>query len=233
MHGCALPGAFYVFGDTINLFANFDISQQVFDGFPDLVASQYNNFTFNDNANISSLMEAVGTRTISPGVIQTRDNITSLRLMFTNVTQMATSFEEADSVSCVVLVYAMQMNITVYESLRSLAQGTGLTTEPSDAGCECIEPLFQQHNAEARCLTEDDFLYGEGGVDGILWQLYLFLIIAGVVFVAAYFQISFMQTACERQVQKMRLLYYQCVLRQEIGWFDLNPSGEVSSRLNE
>ena len=41
------------------------------------------------------------------------------------------------------------------------------------------------------------------------------------------------QLAAERQVYKIRLLFYQAILRQNIGWFDSNPSGELSSRLTE
>uniref|UniRef100_A0A1X7TB27 ABC transmembrane type-1 domain-containing protein n=1 Tax=Amphimedon queenslandica TaxID=400682 RepID=A0A1X7TB27_AMPQE len=42
-----------------------------------------------------------------------------------------------------------------------------------------------------------------------------------------------MQLACERQVYKIRLAYYRAVLHQDIGWFDLNASGELTSRLND
>ena len=43
----------------------------------------------------------------------------------------------------------------------------------------------------------------------------------------------FYQTACERQLYKIRLNYYRAILRQDIGWFDGNPSGELASRLSE
>ena len=80
---------------------------------------------------------------------------------------------------------------------------------------------------QSRCLTNDDF------ISDINIQVYYFLGIAAAVFIAAYFQISLFQTACERQVQKIRLYFYRAILRQEIGWFDANPSGELSSRLSE
>jgi len=65
------------------------------------------------------------------------------------------------------------------------------------------------------------------------FQVIYFVVIAVSVFLVANLQISFFQLACERQVHKIRLLYYRAILRQEIGWFDANPSGELASRLSE
>ncbi|KAL5517017.1 hypothetical protein EMCRGX_G002482 [Ephydatia muelleri] len=52
-------------------------------------------------------------------------------------------------------------------------------------------------------------------------------------FLCACIQIFFYQMACERQLYKIRLYYYRAILRQDIGWFDSNPSGELASRLND
>ena len=60
-----------------------------------------------------------------------------------------------------------------------------------------------------------------------------FVISASAMFFFGYIQISTFQVSSERQVFKMRLAYYSSVLRQDIGWFDVNPSGGVSSRLAE
>ena len=82
-------------------------------------------------------------------------------------------------------------------------------------------------SSQAECLTNDDFL------QIINTQVYIFLGIAAGVFIAATLQITLYQLAAERQVYKIRLLFYQAILRQNIGWFDSNPSGELSSRLTE
>ena len=63
--------------------------------------------------------------------------------------------------------------------------------------------------------------------------VYIFIGIAVAVFILAFLQISLFQAACERQVKKIRLAFYRAVMRQEIGWFDANPTGELSSRLAE
>ena len=79
----------------------------------------------------------------------------------------------------------------------------------------------------SECLTNDDF------IDIVnLYSIY-FLAIAVAVFVFGYLEITFFQMACERQVRKIRLAYYWAILKQNIGWFDSNPSGELASRLNE
>ena len=63
--------------------------------------------------------------------------------------------------------------------------------------------------------------------------VFIFLGIAVGVFIFATIQISLFQAACERQIKKIRLAFYRAILRQEIGWFDANPSAELSSRIAE
>ncbi|XP_060073738.1 ATP-dependent translocase ABCB1-like [Ylistrum balloti] len=60
-----------------------------------------------------------------------------------------------------------------------------------------------------------------------LYQVY----IGAAVFVAAYFQTSCWTTACERQVNKIRLSFFRSILKQDIAWFDQKKSGELTTRL--
>ncbi|CAI8032918.1 ATP-dependent translocase ABCB1 [Geodia barretti] len=87
-----------------------------------------------------------------------------------------------------------------------------------------VEAIFGRN---AQCLTDEDFTS-----EVSLYCIYLTFVGIGV-FLLAYIEISFFQMACERQVKKIRLYFYQSVLRQNIGWFDSNPSGELASRLND
>ncbi len=80
---------------------------------------------------------------------------------------------------------------------------------------------------QGQCVESDAF------ITEINNQVYSFIGIAVGVFLFANIQISFFQLACERQVQKIRLLYYRAILRQEIGWFDAHPTGELATRLTE
>ena len=228
-HGAALPGAMYVFGDLTNLYVNYDISLQVFSNTTDSVVDAYEIFTFDDNNTNTDFESALLNLTIGPNLIENEMDLIDFGLLLTNNT---VSIEIISNVSCLIDNHARENNQTLYKTLQLVRSGQQVIT-PTAGGCDCLVQFFRNFSAAATCLTDETFINGSGGVDGILWTIYLFLIVTVGVFIVAYFQISFMQAACERQVQKMRLLYYRSVLRQEIGWFDLNPSGEVSSRLNE
>ena len=89
---------------------------------------------------------------------------------------------------------------------------------------ESVEEIF---GSTSKCLTDNEF------EDEVFLYCIYFSIMGVVVLVFGYIQITFFQMACERQVRKIRLLFYRSVLRQNIGWFDSNPSGDLASRLNE
>ncbi|XP_007447531.1 PREDICTED: multidrug resistance protein 3 [Lipotes vexillifer] len=55
---------------------------------------------------------------------------------------------------------------------------------------------------------------------------------AGVL-VAAYIQVSFWTLAAGRQIKKIRQEFFHAILRQEIGWFDINDTTELSTRLTD
>ncbi|XP_023573757.1 phosphatidylcholine translocator ABCB4 isoform X2 [Octodon degus] len=55
---------------------------------------------------------------------------------------------------------------------------------------------------------------------------------AGVL-VAAYIQVSFWTLAAGRQIKKIRQKFFHAVLRQEIGWFDINDIAELNTRLTD
>uniref|UniRef100_A0A8C0RD44 P-type phospholipid transporter n=1 Tax=Canis lupus familiaris TaxID=9615 RepID=A0A8C0RD44_CANLF len=55
---------------------------------------------------------------------------------------------------------------------------------------------------------------------------------AGVL-VAAYIQVSFWTLAAGRQIRKIRQEFFHAILRQEIGWFDVNDTTELNTRLTD
>ncbi|XP_047418462.1 phosphatidylcholine translocator ABCB4 isoform X2 [Sciurus carolinensis] len=55
---------------------------------------------------------------------------------------------------------------------------------------------------------------------------------AGVL-VAAYIQVSFWTLAAGRQIKKIRQKFFHAILRQEIGWFDINNITELNTRLTD
>lgn len=55
---------------------------------------------------------------------------------------------------------------------------------------------------------------------------------AGVMLVS-YLQVAFWSLPAKRQARRIRMLFFKACLRQNIGWFDTNPAGELSTRLAE
>lgn len=80
---------------------------------------------------------------------------------------------------------------------------------------------------DVECLLGDAFL------SEIDMTVIAFVGIAVIVLVAATLQIFTFQFAAERQVHKIRLRYYRAIMRQDIAWFDSNPTGELVNRLSE
>jgi len=48
-----------------------------------------------------------------------------------------------------------------------------------------------------------------------------------------YLQVAFWTIAGEKQIKKIRKKLFQAILRQDIGWYDLNKGGELSNKLTE
>ena len=238
-HGSALPLAMYVFGDLTNIFANYDITLQTFEDATSNLSSAYGGYTFLDgppNGNATTIQEAVNTMTVYPDLLDTQEDFmdflfVSLSPTTTNVTELNASIP---TYSCVVFTFAEEMEppLTGYQVFQNVSQGD-LILSATDGTCSCLQPAFEVFSEDARCLTNDAFIFGTSTGDGVVWQIYYFVFITIGVFISGYFQIALMQMAAERQVNRIRKLYFQSVLRQEIGWFDCTPSGELATRLNE
>ncbi|KAJ3597609.1 hypothetical protein NHX12_001132 [Muraenolepis orangiensis] len=56
-------------------------------------------------------------------------------------------------------------------------------------------------------------------------------IMGAVVLVAAYVQVAFWTLAAGRQAKRLRTLFFHHIMRQDIGWFDVNETGELNTRL--
>ncbi|KAI5092339.1 ATP-binding cassette, sub-family B (MDR/TAP), member 4 isoform 1, partial [Silurus meridionalis] len=56
-------------------------------------------------------------------------------------------------------------------------------------------------------------------------------IMGGVVLFAAYMQVAFWTLAAGRQVKRLRKLFFHSILKQDIGWFDVNETGQLNTRL--
>ena len=80
---------------------------------------------------------------------------------------------------------------------------------------------------DVRCVLGDEF------ISEINITVFIILGIAAAVMILAGLQISSFQVAAERQVYKIRVRYFRAIMRQDIAWFDSNPTGELVNRLSE
>ncbi|XP_039567137.1 ATP-dependent translocase ABCB1 [Passer montanus] len=67
--------------------------------------------------------------------------------------------------------------------------------------------------------------------DDMTRYAYYYSGIAAGVLLAAYIQTSFWTLAAGRQIKKIRENFFHAIMRQEIGWFDVNDVGELNTRL--
>ncbi|KAJ0000403.1 hypothetical protein NQD34_012245 [Periophthalmus magnuspinnatus] len=58
-------------------------------------------------------------------------------------------------------------------------------------------------------------------------------IMGATMMVTGYFNISFWTLAAGRQVKRIRKLFFHAIMQQEIGWFDVNETGELNTRLTD
>ena len=77
------------------------------------------------------------------------------------------------------------------------------------------------------CNPEDIFL------DEINMFAYIYLGLATAVLLAVFISNLFWNISAYRQTRRIRVAFYRSILRQEIGWFDVNETAELSTRLSE
>jgi len=119
-------------------------------------------------------------------------------------------------------------NFTYYGQTVSGITGGGLdcsyVINSTTTYNEFIMACFSSTND---CLSDSDF------ISRIDILAFIFIGIGVGVFLCGTVQVALFQAACERQVKKIRLAFYNAIMRQEVGWFDANPTGELASRLTE
>lgn len=133
-------------------------------------------------------------------------------------------------VQCAITSVSQMANVSISNATDAVRDNISTGSVNCDAtafGVTFAELLDECFSSSGSCLDESAFL------DEINMQVLIFCMIGLGVLISSYFQISFYLLASERQVRKIRLLFYRAILKQEIGWFDANPSGELSSRLTE
>ncbi len=82
-------------------------------------------------------------------------------------------------------------------------------------------------------LADAECLLGNAFIANINIYTYAFVGIAVAVWLVSMTQIATFQFTSERQVHRIRLRYYRAIMRQDVAWFDANPTGALVNRLSE
>ena len=105
-----------------------------------------------------------------------------------------------------------------------LASSTDSSTNNSFYFCELPSEVvrFLRANDSAAQLQSD------------IGRLSIYYVVLGVgAFITSFLGTSLMSYSANRQTKEMRLVFFRSILRQEIGWFDVNPTAELNNRLSE
>ncbi|XP_059164342.1 ATP-dependent translocase ABCB1-like [Physella acuta] len=74
--------------------------------------------------------------------------------------------------------------------------------------------------------------FSMAGFEDTMTQYALKYVYIGIgVCAATYIHIAFLQISCERQILKLRKVFFRSLLRENIAWYDKQQSGELTTRL--
>lgn len=106
-------------------------------------------------------------------------------------------------------------------SVAAIAQGVSMPLMSLIFG-DLIEVFIKQSMG---LLTKEEF-------DRQIIEKVLYFVILGVgVFLLAYTLTVSFQLSAERQAKRIREEYFAAILRQEVGWFDQNSAGQLTTRV--
>ena len=59
------------------------------------------------------------------------------------------------------------------------------------------------------------------------------VVIGSVIFTLTYVSITLFNYTSNKQIFRVRTMYFRSILHQDISWYDVINSGDIASRLNE
>ena len=132
-------------------------------------------------------------------------------------------------------------NFIAYDVAQDLANTFNLTS--STGMIPSISA--QQNNQSYFCnISEDDsssnirkyLLASDSGSElqkSVALYSYYYIGMATGLLIASFLSIMFWNFSAYRQTRRMRLAFFRSIMYQNIGWFDVNPSAELNTRLAE
>ena len=61
----------------------------------------------------------------------------------------------------------------------------------------------------------------------------IYVMIGACMFVCSFLQAGFWSMTSIRQIHQIRINFFASILRQDIGWYDIEESGSLTTRLTE
>ena len=115
---------------------------------------------------------------------------------------------------------------------RELARAFNLST--SNINCTELYTICENVTQNCRFFFEDTLCTtGDELIDDVNILVIYYCALGAAAFIAGWMHVSLFSYACERQLLIIRKRFFRSVLRQEVGWFDVNSVGELNSRLSE
>ncbi|KAH9520278.1 Multidrug resistance protein 1 [Bulinus truncatus] len=109
--------------------------------------------------------------------------------------------------------------LMVIGTIGAICQGVTIPVNVAIFG-DIIDAFVDDHTTNSTKQPLDEM---------VLPYIYAFIIIGIASFFCSFFAVACWQWAAERQINRIRKTFFHSVLRQDIGWFDVNESGEIST----
>ena len=135
------------------------------------------------------------------------------------------------SLPLLIVVFGETVDIFANEYIsRELARSFG----NASVNCAELNALCRNSTENCRFFVDNSLCTtGDDLIDEIN-QLVIYYCALGVAaFVCGWLHVSLFQYACEQQLHIIRKKFFHSIVRQEIGWFDVNSVSELNSRINE
>ena len=124
--------------------------------------------------------------------------------------------------SCTIVVEVLRNNLTVLSAITSNSSAAPLcSSNQSDSSAMLTNVL------DYLCEPGPTLLSRVGVFSGIYAGMATGLLV--IVFVGNLFW----SVSAYKQSKRMRVAFYSSIIRQEIGWFDVNETAELNTRLQE
>lgn len=146
------------------------------------------------------------------------------------------------------LIYTNPFNSTSNDTnvLRSSDVSTNLPLNDESSTLDAFFMSEMERMSTVRTITEmnlgqitdiphqssDDKLSPEKFYNYMTMFSLYYLYIGCTVLIAAFIQTFCWEIACERQIHRLRKVFYCQILRQEISWYDLSDGGDLTTKLS-